>query len=151
MGSRSGSGGAAGGRARLGGAWSTAEGFARGAYDAAEAAATKWPDREGYQANADGSGATPSGSYRPALFGSNKVFIDHAHAMARTQGYKGSLDDFKGELLVAQRAGHISLARADLVEAMHPLSVERSAIYRLKSGDGQAAHHFIVLKRTPRA
>lgn len=153
MGRGSGAGGAAGGRGRAGSAaWSTPAAFGASAYAAAEAAATKWPEREGLQTSADGSGARPTGSYRPAIFGSNKVFIDHAHAMARTKGYAGSLDDFKGDLLKAQAAGKISLARADLVEAMHETSVERSAIYRTRNtGDGQASHHFIVLKRRPGA
>jgi hypothetical protein len=163
LGRGSGAGGGAGGRSRVsavaGAAWSTPEKFAASAYDAAEAAARKWPERNGgrMETESSGAGKQPSGPYRPAVFGDRKVFIDHAHAMAATRGYKGSLDDFKAELVAASRAGRITLARADLVEAMHPMSVARSEVFPLGGGGGgrfddrRPRVHFIVLEGRTRA
>lgn len=70
------------------------------------------------------------------------MFIGDVFAEAKSKGYQGSLSDFGRELRAAQKAGHIDLARADLVAAMDPKSVAASTI----NVDG-ARFHFVVRKK----
>jgi hypothetical protein len=59
--------------------------------------------------------------------GSEKVFIASAYdAYVQRTGHVLSLDRFKDRLVEANRLGLLSLARADLVEAMDPEQVRRS-------------------------
>jgi hypothetical protein len=97
--------------------------------------------RSGAKAKAASSGSGPTLSGRPfaervvsaartvppGQF-SRKVFIHHAYEAARDQpGFKGmTLDQFKARLVESNRAGHLELSRADLVEAMNPEDVRRS-------------------------
>lgn len=62
----------------------------------------------------------------PWTEGADKVYIVDAFNAAKAKGYPGSLDDFKGELIKAHRAGNVTLTGADLVEAMDPQKVRDS-------------------------
>jgi len=56
----------------------------------------------------------------------DKVFIHHAHeAYVKAQGPM-TLEAFKAHLVKALQQGHVSLSRADLVEAMNALDVQAS-------------------------
>ena len=68
-------------------------------------------------------------------YGDNKVFVSEVY---RIGGFEMSLDAFKTQLLAAQRAGLVSLSRADLVEAMDPALVAKSEVRYLG-----AAFHFV--------
>ena len=78
---------------------------------------------------------------RDGVFGERKVFISAVwHQLRRDPAWAGlTLDDFKGRLLTAHRAGELVLARADLVAAMSPELVAASETV----SDG-ASFHFIV-------
>lgn len=78
---------------------------------------------------------------RQGVFGDRKVFIAAAWdaLRARPQWSQLTLDDFKARLLMAHRAGELSLARADLVAAMDPALVAAS-----ETATDSASFHFIV-------
>jgi hypothetical protein len=61
-------------------------------------------------------------------FGDDKVFIAHAWRALRDEpGFRGmDLDTFKRRLAEANRARHLDLSRADLVEALDPTDVSAS-------------------------
>lgn len=62
-------------------------------------------------------------------FGSRKVFIFFIwNALVHAGCTALTLDDFKRQLIAAQRAGEVSLARADLVAAMPRDAVAASEI-----------------------
>jgi hypothetical protein len=72
-------------------------------------------------------------------FGDDKVFISHLHRVAaRTP--TTTLDEFKNELVRLHTRGLITLARADLVEAMNPADVAESETRYLS-----ATFHFVRL------
>lgn len=70
-------------------------------------------------------------------FGGYKVFTHAARSIGK---FKMPLPEFKKKLLEAHRRRLLTLARADLVEAMNPHDVQRSQIV-----DGGATYNFIVL------
>lgn len=74
-------------------------------------------------------------------FGARKVFISEVwQALRREPPFaRLSLDEFKGRLIAAHRAGELVLARADLVAAMNPELVASSETV----SDG-ASFHFVV-------
>jgi hypothetical protein len=78
---------------------------------------------------------------RDGWFGDRKVFVSALWDELRKRPAWAALglDDFKARLLVAHRAGAITLARADLVAAMDPALVAASEI----AADG-ASFHFVV-------
>jgi hypothetical protein len=78
---------------------------------------------------------------REGVFGDRKVFISEVwRELRRDPAYASlTLDEFKGHLLSAHRAGQLVLARADLVAAMNPELVAASETV----SDG-ASFHFIV-------
>jgi hypothetical protein len=75
------------------------------------------------------------------VFGDRKVFIASVwNELRRSPPWSSlTLDEFKARLIVAHRAGDVSLARADLVAAMDPELVVASET----TTDG-ASFHFIV-------
>jgi hypothetical protein len=74
-------------------------------------------------------------------FGSNKVFISHVLRQLAAEGYAvGDAEAVKARLVAAHRAGLLSLARADLVEAMAPGDVDAS-----ETRHGSATFHFVRL------
>jgi len=73
-------------------------------------------------------------------FGARKVFVAAVHAeLIRTGHQAGSLDAFKVRLLLANRAGHMELARADLVGAM-----PREAVAASEICDRGSEFHFVL-------
>jgi hypothetical protein len=78
---------------------------------------------------------------RDGWFGDRKVFVSALWDELRKRPAWAALalDDFKARLLVAHRAGALTLARADLVAAMDPALVSASEI----AADG-ASFHFVV-------
>jgi hypothetical protein len=74
---------------------------------------------------------------RTGRFGDNKVFISH---VLRALGSKEDVEALKGRVLEAHRARLLTLARADLVEAMDPRDVAESEVRYL-----HATFHFIRL------
>lgn len=62
----------------------------------------------------------------PTVFGDRQVYISAAYDKAASQGYRGSLGDFKQALLSAQRSGTVNLARADMMNVMARGAVDRS-------------------------
>ena len=78
---------------------------------------------------------------RDGWFGDRKVFVSALwdELCKRPAWAALALDDFKARLLVAHRAGALTLARADLVAAMDPALVAASEI----AADG-ASFHFVV-------
>lgn len=80
----------------------------------------------------------------PGMFGSDRVFIRH---LWERMGDGISLEDFKARLLEANRSRLLSLARADLVEAMRQEDVRPSEI-----ANGPARFHFVAIpfKQVPR-
>ena len=81
-------------------------------------------------------------------FGDRKVFIHHVHSKMKESGaYSGSLDDFKRDVVSAHRKGHLEAARADLVSAMDPRSVEQSET----KTDGATFHFINNAKHDPKA
>jgi len=81
-------------------------------------------------------------------FGDRKVFIHHVHSKMKESGaYSGSLDDFKRDVVRAHNKGHLVAARADLVSAMDPRSVEQSET----KTDGATFHFINNAKHDPGA
>jgi hypothetical protein len=77
-------------------------------------------------------------------FGDNKVFISHVWRQLFDQPQIAplGLDRFKTKLLDANRAGRLTLSRADLVQVMDPADVRESeTAYR------NAVFHFILIER----
>jgi hypothetical protein len=73
-------------------------------------------------------------------FGNRKVFVSAIWNAFTLRGYAGlSLDDFKSQLIAAQRAQLLSLARADLVAAMPGAAVAASEI--MHNG---TTYHFVI-------
>ena len=68
-------------------------------------------------------------------FGDDKVFISHVH---RGLGGDVPIDEFKRQLVEANTAGLVKLARADLVAAMDPADVRESEVRYLT-----AEFHFV--------
>lgn len=62
------------------------------------------------------------------MVGKGKVFVAAAFDEARAAGYGGDLDEFKAGVWDGKIKGELSVARADLVEAMDPELVRRSEI-----------------------
>ncbi len=79
---------------------------------------------------------------RTGGFGPNKVMISHAFATAQKKHPSLTLDDFKQQLLDANRRGDIHLSRADLVQAMHPEDVKQSETNHPAGGQ----FHFVLAK-----
>jgi hypothetical protein len=78
-------------------------------------------------------------------FGRRKVFVSAIwDALAGCDGL--CLDGFKSQLIAAQRAQLLSLARADLVAAMPPATVASSEIAHYG-----ATYHFVVDAQAPEA
>jgi hypothetical protein len=76
-------------------------------------------------------------------FGTRKVFVSAIWAALVSGGYRSStFEGFKAQLVAAQRARLLLLARADLVAAMPAGSVAASEIVL----DG-ATYHFVVDER----
>jgi len=73
-------------------------------------------------------------------FGTRKVFVSAIWGALVARGYRTTgFEGFKAQLVAAQRAGLLSLARADLVAAMPAATVAASEIAQ----DG-ATYHFVV-------
>jgi len=70
--------------------------------------------------------------------GAHGVFISHVIERLQQAGYDADPDAVKADLVRLHRAGHITLTRADLVEAMKPEDVEASETRYLN-----AQFHFI--------
>jgi hypothetical protein len=112
------------------------------------AAARSVPDFQGLMEPYPGH---PGGAVVGGVVGGNKVFIGHAYdAAAGRPAFVGmSLGQFKDLLVDLNRKGLVRLTRADLVEAFHPASVERSATFALGSNTvpagrlASANFHFI--------
>lgn len=81
---------------------------------------------------------------RAARFGDRKAFISSVYENMDPKFRGDSLDDFKDKLFQAHKKGDISLARADLVQAMDPGLVTPSRLDK----DG-ATFHFINVKPAP--
>jgi hypothetical protein len=76
-------------------------------------------------------------------FGPRKVFVSAIWAALIAGGYRScSFERFKAQLIAAQRARLLSLARADLVAAMPAATVAASEIVH----DG-ATYHFVIDER----
>lgn len=75
------------------------------------------------------------------VFGEHKVFISGVHKKMQAQGYKGSLHDFKQDLVEAHRKGHVEMTRADLPAQMPKKHVDDSETHR-----GESRLHMIVAK-----
>lgn len=72
----------------------------------------------------DAASKSPTG-----WWGDRKVFINHAYDNYRKQtGDPIDIHSFKQKLLDAHNAGHLSLSRADLVDAMDPNDVQASGL-----------------------
>lgn len=82
---------------------------------------------------------------RTGHFGENKVFISHVWNWLQNQRTFQSMDEsqFKERLVEANRAGFLSLSRADLVEAMDPADLANSETRHLN-----AAFHFVQVPET---
>jgi hypothetical protein len=122
-----------------------------------EALARRW--LEGAEARAQAPSAPPNplaefaGAVRDAaahavvgVFGRHKVFIAPLWRTLRIHPAVAgmSLEDFKRQLVAANRAGLLSLARADLVAAMDPRDVAESEVRHL-----EARYHFVDREETP--
>lgn len=88
-------------------------------------------------AAAEGENSHEKGGH---VFG-NKVFINGVHKQMQKQGYKGSLKDFKSELVDAHQKGHVEMARADLAGHLPAKHVKDSETHR-----GEGRYHFVVAK-----
>lgn len=79
-------------------------------------------------------------------FGDNKVFIAHVWRKLHASGSAYAVDEqrFKQRLVEANRAGHLRLSRADLIEAMNPDDVAASATHYLGE-----TFHFIRTDHPP--
>ncbi len=79
-------------------------------------------------------------------FGDNKVFIAHVWRKLHASGSAYAVDEqrFKQRLVEANRAGHLRLSRADLVEAMNPDDVAASATHYLGE-----TFHFVRTDQPP--
>ena len=87
----------------------------------------------------EAAGTTPGG-----WFGETLVFISHVFATYQSRFPQDplSIDGFKERLVVAHRNGDVELVRADLVSAMNPDDVARSATHYLNG-----TFHFIRSER----
>lgn len=149
MGRNSGSGGGAGGRSR---AAATSAAFASGsdaefsasALDVANSIFERDAGRAAAAVRAESARTSAGVSESIGVFGTNKVFIAAAFDEATRRGFRGTLDDFKRQLVSAHRAGRLNLSRADLVEAMNPKMVRRSEIDKEGLGDGSTFHFIRV-------
>jgi hypothetical protein len=86
-----------------------------------------------------GAVAAAARTAEAGVFGDRKVFIAAVWRGLRAPWAELTLDAFKQRLLDAHRAGHVSLARADLVSAMDPALVADS-----EAASGDARFHFVV-------
>jgi hypothetical protein len=84
-----------------------------------------------------------AGSARSGVFGDRKVFISALWRDLSGSG-AGTLDQFKQQLVEANRRGLLRLYRADLVEEMDPAEVAASATRYL-----DATFHFVEREVTP--
>lgn len=89
-----------------------------------------------------GAEACPTG-----WFGDNKIFISHVWRRLQSQPAFVTMDSqkFKQRIVEANTLGLLTLARADLVQAMDPVDVDESA-----TTAQHAIFHFIVVDRKPR-
>jgi hypothetical protein len=87
-------------------------------------------------------------------FGDDKVFIHDAYEAARKKDPGLTRARFDERLLAAHRAGHVELARADLVTAMRPSDVaaSRVTVPKPKGLGGESTEHvnFILAKKRRR-
>lgn len=73
-------------------------------------------------------------------FGEHKLFIHRAWETWRSEtGETLDLSGFKDRLLIALRAGHLGLARADFTETLDPADLQQAEIR-----DGEETFHFIT-------
>jgi hypothetical protein len=80
------------------------------------------------------------GTANEGWFGEHKLFIHRAwETWRRETGETSDLATFKDRLLVALRAGHLGLARADFTETLNPADLEQAEIR-----DGEETFHFIT-------
>lgn len=80
------------------------------------------------------------GTAKEGWFGEHKLFIHRAWETWRIEtGQISDLAAFKDRLLVALRAGHLGLARADFTETLNPADLEQAEIR-----DGEESFHFIT-------
>jgi hypothetical protein len=70
---------------------------------------------------------------RVGRFGSNKVFIGHVFREMRRRFTELSRESFEKQLIEAHTRHQLTLARADLVEAMNPEDVRESEVRHLNS------------------
>jgi len=77
-------------------------------------------------------------------FGDNKVFISHVWEQLKSDRPFATLglDGFKQRLVEANRAGKLTLSRADLVQLMDPADVRDSEVIYLT-----ATFHFVLVER----
>jgi hypothetical protein len=80
------------------------------------------------------------GTAKEGWFGEHKLFIHRAwETWRRETGEAIDLSAFKHRLLVALRAGHLGLARADFTETLNPADIGQAEIR-----DGEETFHFIT-------
>ena len=80
------------------------------------------------------------GTAKEGWFGEHKLFIHRAWETWRREfGEAIDLSTFKDRLLVALRAGHLGLARADFTETLDPADLQQAEIR-----DGDETFHFIT-------
>jgi hypothetical protein len=80
------------------------------------------------------------GTAKDGWFGEHKLFIHRAwETWRRETGEAIDLSAFKDRLLVALRAGHLGLARADFTETLDPADLAQAEIR-----DGDETFHFIT-------